>query len=89
MEKHGRLSQTVKRLSLLGDSSYSLYLVHAMILPPLTMLAAGVFGANLWAAIALAVVLTFLCIAVAHGVYLWLERPLIDAVRTFISPRKV
>ncbi len=89
MEKQGRLSQTVKRFSPLGDSSYSLYLVHAMILPPLTMLTAGVFGASLWAALTLAVLLTLVCIAVAHGVYLWLERPLIGAVRKFISPRKV
>jgi len=88
MEKQGRLSQTVKRLSPLGDSSYSLYLVHAMLLPPSTMLAASAFGASLWTAIALAVALTLVCIVVAHGVYLWLERPLISGVRAFISPRK-
>ncbi|MFC2951344.1 hypothetical protein ACFOOP_05360 [Marinicaulis aureus] len=59
-----------------------------MLLPPLTMLAESAFGASLWAAIALVVVLTLVCIIVAHGVYLWLERPLIGTVRTFISPRK-
>ncbi|WP_375201697.1 acyltransferase family protein [Hyphococcus sp.] len=88
MEKQGRLSKTVKRFTPLGDSSYSLYLVHAMILPPATMLAAGLFGATYWAAFALAIVLTLFCIVFAHGVYLWLERPLIKTVRNFITPRK-
>ncbi len=83
-ERQSTPKKFLKRLNPLGDSSYSLYLAHAVLVPPITIAAGRVLKFNDSLGLALVLALIAACIFVSHGVYLWVERPLIRFTRRFI-----
>ena len=87
LEQQKALPKPFLSLSHLGDSSYSLYLLHAMLIPPATLLLARVVQPSLAVALVLIVVITGGCIGLAHLVYHRLEKTLIGVTRRLISPR--
>ena len=74
-ELQGKLPRWVSRWSFLGDSSYSLYLLHMLVihLSLLTAVALGA-GANTGAFVGLAAVIMALCVGLTA--YRWVEKPL-------------
>lgn len=65
----------IRRLSVLGDSSYSLYLGHLLLVTLATYLLAQ--AGVLPLPVPVAVAITLVAIGVAHGFYLIVERPLV------------
>ncbi len=88
LEKQTTLPAVLNLFAPLGDSSYSLYLIHAMLLPPATLLIGGWFNLTpLQTAIPI-IVLIILCITISHVVYLKVERPLIRGVKNLLKPTR-
>ena len=77
----GRFPSRLGRLTPLGDSSYALYLVHAVILPPMTLMIGSNFETGAIGCFVIASALTVLCIAAGHLVHRTVERPLLDLCR--------
>src|SRR5262249_13351579 len=62
-----------RRWRLLGDASYSLYLVHMFTLPAVVMVAAKIGGPGGWTLVVLSVLIS---IAASVASYMWFEKPL-------------
>ena len=84
IERDYALSRHLTPLVALGDSSYSLYLVHAIVLPLLAHRLASFGTVDTGTAVLIGTVLVLISVPVAHGVHLYVEQPLIRLIR---SPR--
>jgi exopolysaccharide production protein ExoZ len=71
-----------RRLLLLGDASYALYLVHTFVVPALTIIAIKRGGIGPWSLIAL----TILCsVAASVAVFRYVESPIGTHLKTWIN----
>lgn len=85
LERHPWISRTAAHFKLLGDASYSVYLSHGLVIPPIAMVLIKlgvqdrlvVFCATVFGALAVGCVL-----------YLWLEKPVTDRLNRRFSPAK-
>jgi len=90
-ERNGRISKLVQRWSWLGDSSYSLYLLHILLIDVTLMLSTYLhpqFESALGTSAVFIVLLT-LCILVSIVAYNYVERPLVLALQSFAKTRLV
>jgi exopolysaccharide production protein ExoZ len=71
-----------KALIALGASSYSLYLVHPLILPPLGKVWARI-GLSFLPPLIPGVTAFVIAVLIAHGVYLCIERPITDRLKAW------
>ena len=83
-ERAGHLARFVKRISFLGDSSYSLYLLHILLID-LFFRAYLVFFPKLGLGyVGLCLALTVLCIIIAHAFYALVECKVVGYFQTMV-----
>ena len=80
-EREGHLANFVQRLSFLGDSSYSLYLLHILLLDIFFRAFLVIFPNSGFAYLAICSVLTVLCIIVALLLYELIERRVVSSLQ--------
>lgn len=81
LELAGALPAAARRFRTLGDASYSLYLVHAILIPPLLTLIVPAGQAALAVTLGIGVVLGLVSILAAVWVYSAVERPVLSWLR--------
>jgi len=83
-ERAGHIPAMVSKLARLGDSSYSLYLLHILLIDAalIPLARSGLMGSLSFLLIPLCFALTVLCITMAHLAYEFLERPLLTRLQT-------
>ena len=81
LELVGALPRIVERFRTLGDASYSLYLFHAILIPPLLFLFVPKEQSSLAFTLAIGVCLTVISIVASVWVYRTIERPVLYWLR--------
>lgn len=84
LERNNTATWIVRKLAPLGDSSYSLYLLHILLIDLFFITVAGHFDVSGIAPVPLALLVTFLCGMVAHGAYYCVERHLTVAAQNMM-----
>jgi len=74
-------SWMIRRLAFLGDSSYSLYLLHIMLLDCFFLIKGPELDAGSINPLTLALLFTMICTFIAHLAYKYIERRLTIATR--------
>jgi len=80
-ERAGGLMRPVQKTSFLGDSSYSLYLLHLLIIDLLITAVLPVYHVSTSANVALCLTLIPACVIVAHLLYLFVECRLVESLQ--------
>ena len=80
-ERAGGVTRAVRRLSFLGDSSYSLYLLHLLIIDLLITAIVHFYSASISTNVALCLALIPVCVIVAHSLFLLVERRLVESLQ--------
>jgi exopolysaccharide production protein ExoZ len=84
MERNGSLPRIIQRCSFLGDSSYSLYLVHILIIDLLLSLVIRLLAQPHVNYFIACLVLTTFCIGAAHVFYEFIERGLVRSLQSAV-----
>lgn len=84
-ERAGRLPAAVGRLSWLGDSSYSLYLTHAVLLPPLVALLVSTRALSPTTSVVVMIALIPVCVLAGLIAYERVEKPLLQRLKEGFS----
>ena len=87
-ERNGHLFYWIKRLSFLGDSSYSVYLIHVLLIDVLLSTYLKMFPAPGHGGLRMSILLTALIIGIAYVFYELLERNLLVAFHNMNSQAK-
>jgi peptidoglycan/LPS O-acetylase OafA/YrhL len=77
-----------RTLIALGASSYSLYLVHPLVVPPIGKVWATAGLSNL-SAFAPGTLAFAAALLIAHGVYLWIEKPMTERLKNAAFPLRL
>jgi exopolysaccharide production protein ExoZ len=80
-ERAGGLTRPVQKLSFLGDSSYSLYLLHILIIDLLLTAILPIYHVSISANVALCLTLVPVCVILAHVSFTLIERRLVEALQ--------
>ena len=96
-ESNGYVPQLIKKFAPLGDSSYSLYLLHVLLLDAAVLavmtssvaLVEHIQRAGAIEMIAICSALSVYCIVVAHFSYQLIERNLVNGLRHLLPARKI
>src|SRR5260221_345566 len=86
-ERNGRLLNWVKKCAFQGDSSYSLYLIHILLIDVLLTTYQAIFGTPSSGDIGICLLLTVLCITVAFVSYELLEKNLVGSLQYVLRGR--
>ena len=84
MERGGSLPGIVQRNSYLGDSSYSLYLMHALLIGVLLKAYGALFSLSPYFRVFAGLLLTVLCIVIAIAFYQLVERRVVSSLQTAV-----
>ncbi len=95
-EQNGHVSPAVKHFSFMGDSSYSLYLIHIVLIDSVIFFAihanstiateAISIGTFWWVVISL--VIAAYCIAIAYFLYVFVERKLVKSLQQLLRKKR-
>ena len=85
-ELNGGAPRWIRKYAFLGDGSYSLYLMHAIVIE-LVFLAASALGATTSAALLWALIAVCTSVFVGMAVYRLIEYPLLSALRRTLASR--
>ena len=86
LELAGALPAVVRRFRMLGDASYSLYLVHALLIPPILFLVLPAGQLSLAFTLGVGVGLALISILASVWVYSAVERPVLSWLRRRLMP---
>ncbi len=89
-ERVGGVTRAVQRLSFLGDSSYSLYLLHLLVIDLVIAAIAPIYHASMSTNVAFCVTLIPVCVIIAHLLFFLVERRLVQSLQfrtsKFLTP---
>lgn len=88
LEKHYGVATTDKRVALLGDSSYVLYLLHPYILYGVIRLMLNPYTMGVPALVSWIIALMLVACLAAIGVHVVLERPILSYLRSRFAPKR-
>ena len=80
-ERAAGVTRPVRRLSFLGDSSYSLYLLHLLVIDLLITAIIPFYRISISTNVALCLTLIPVCVVVAHLLFLLVERRLVESLQ--------